>query len=174
MPLPENRENPFFSAIRTVNAVHTNQWEIAIGNEGDNIIYFLARSVGLPFWKLETEMHPGTGVTYYTGMNRSLDFSIEFTETENFNCYKYFLAWQDLIFNRSSMLFQDPVEDTKRFFTIKFVKMTAANSRTSIATFKLVGVLIQGMDEYSLSYDSGEPLVTKVNFTCDKVEITFP
>ena len=176
MPI-EYRESPFFQAIRSVDIVHTNQWRILIidtedGGSPNDIKYFLARSVSLPFWKPETESHKGSGDKYYTGMNKDLDFSIEFTETASFTCLRYFNRWQDLVFDKTKMLFNTGL--FKRNIIVTFVKMTKANPDTVLAKFTLVNCAVKDIDDYSLSYDSGEPLITKVNFTCDKITVEYP
>lgn len=159
--------SPFYNAVP--NLVHTNQWDFDIPTDSGNIepLKYLIRSANLPFWKLKTEMTEGSGRKYYTGIDKAMDFSLEFTETANFDCYNYFTAWQAGIYDKATMLFKkNPI---RRTIIVTFIEMSENNPRKALMTYKLINAIVKDLDDYSLSYDSGEPLITKVNLSCDQI-----
>jgi hypothetical protein len=146
----------------------TNQWEVSIPGLTDLLSHtkYLAKTVNIPFWKPEAEGSAASGMKYYKGMNRDLTFSIEFTETVGFTIYNFMKSWQNTIFDKSTMNFHNvpPKKDILvRFFSNK-------KGAAVIKTYKMVNSIVLDMDDYSLSYDTGEPLLTKVNFQCDIIE----
>ena len=136
----------------------------------------------IPFLKLGKDKTP-QGQVLPGEIENFGDLVITFRETVKFSQLGYFLAWQDQLYNRKTMLFKTNVPDSIRMKTaiINFyspftqlplnidnesrgIQPLSPTAFTTLPTFTATfkDLELQGIDEISLSREDGEPL----SFTC--------
>lgn len=163
-------------SLHKENLQLVNQWEINfipsmanrmrlnLPSTGGTELRYLAKSVNIPDWKFATETH-ASGMKYIKNIERDLDISIEFYETENFTVRGFLEKWKRAIFDRNTMNFNSefPLLDIE----VQFV----GAEESKRFSFYMTGCMIKDVDEYTLTYEEGEVLLTKGNFTCNLVSM---
>lgn len=143
----------------------SNDWDLVFVD--NPLLQFRIKSCSLPFLNLSVEAKK-TGEKYYSGITHVNEFSIEVYETITFETYKYFKAWQDLIFNPVTMTFNiAPTPDAfdknaTLLFNVGFVP-------NGVQRFTLEGLKLKGFAPLSLNYETGTALTYTVNMSVKRV-----
>jgi len=155
-----------FTIINNVTNLSTGASLLSLAN--DIGIKFKVRSATLPFEKLKTETRP-TGDKYYFEFEPIETVTIEIYETTAFNTFRYFNTWKESIYSTLTRTFNVGNHDR-----IGILKYFAYDQSTPTQIFIYHGLKFLGIEDVENAYESGDPLIYSVTFTCDEIKSVIP
>jgi len=154
-------------------------WEFSFEDNPD--IRFLVKTITLPFIQLQAETY-NSGHKYLTEYTPEEEFTIEFLETKDFDVMDYLNEWFDSIFDKTWRTFKRGNHTKNGLLHLQGFKNNAPiiNAFNRLAVYETVkafdfkNMLILGIDDIDLDYESGEGKKISARFTADSVDEEVP
>lgn len=147
-----------------------NLWEFYFDDQPD--MRFLIKSTSIPLLKFETETR-NSGHKVLMKFEPEDSFSIEFNETADFKVINFMEEWMNKIYDQKTRKFKTGGSYVKQG-TVTFFKYTRSDifiptDGENTYSFKFVNMMITGIENIELSYETGENKTVTCNFTVDQV-----
>lgn len=147
-----------------------NLWEFYFDDEPS--IRFLIKSTTIPLLKFETETR-NSGHKVLMKFEPEEDFSIEFNETADFTVMKFMEKWMGNIYDQKTRKFKTGGSYVKQA-TVTFFKYTRSDiliptNGESTYSYRFMNMMITGIENIDLTYDTSENKTVICNFTVDQI-----
>jgi len=141
----------------------SNLWKVFIDEE----LQYLAKNITIG--NNEIDFDSINGIMMARDVNFNHDYTIEFLETTDMEILTFLKKWRSNDYDENTKKFKI---GTRRIKQVRCALYSYSNGiEEESISFIMHNTRIKAIEPYNFDYESGDPLKTIVNFTCNRIEI---